>query len=64
MLESLGLDRIRCGGAACVIGAMATFQQVLDGPGMPALLRLEKVMVWGAGPQLKVIVPPPYDSTE
>jgi putative selenate reductase FAD-binding subunit len=38
-LERLGLDHIRCEGAGCTIGAMVSFQQVLDGPRIPAALR-------------------------
>jgi putative selenate reductase FAD-binding subunit len=38
-LERLGLDHIRCEGRSCTIGAAVTFQQVLDGPGVPEVLR-------------------------
>jgi probable selenate reductase FAD-binding subunit len=38
-LEYLGLGFIRCAEARCTIGATVSFQQVLDGPGMPDAMR-------------------------
>ncbi|HTP57322.1 MAG TPA: FAD binding domain-containing protein [Spirochaetia bacterium] len=38
-LEKLGLDSIHRHGGRCVIGAMATFQQIIDNPDVPAALR-------------------------
>ncbi|MCX7032108.1 MAG: FAD binding domain-containing protein [Spirochaetes bacterium] len=38
-LESLGLDFVEWRNAALRIGAMATFQQILDAPGVPEALR-------------------------
>jgi probable selenate reductase FAD-binding subunit len=38
-LESLGLDFVEWRNAALRIGAMATFQQILDAPGVPEVLR-------------------------
>jgi len=38
-LEKLGLDSIEPGGKRCVIGATATFQRIVDHPGLPAAVR-------------------------
>lgn len=38
-LEKLGLDGVRVEGGACTLGAMVTFQQLIDAPGVPAALR-------------------------
>jgi putative selenate reductase FAD-binding subunit len=38
-LEKLGLDSIRADRTSCMVGATATFQQIVDNPGLPGALR-------------------------